>query len=148
MLLSDIPHLVLFENCAVWGYADPEAGRDLVGFGTITVTSLYSRYTGGLPHCYIPLLSVKPAIKSYGYGQFIVDHLVAEAAVHIPLWESGTISDRVFLDVYTANDRALRLYRDKCQFVCLNPDAPVLDPDENNEPYVVMARNVNFRAHT
>jgi ribosomal protein S18 acetylase RimI-like enzyme len=88
------------------------------------------------------LLAVKPGIQSYRYGQSIVEHLVAEAAVHIPLWPAGEISDRVFLHVYTANDRAFNLYQRKCQFVTLNPDAPIPDPDENNEPYVVMARNV------
>jgi ribosomal protein S18 acetylase RimI-like enzyme len=142
MLLSDIPQWVLFGRGVVFGYTDHQAGRDIVGFGTLSVSNLYSQYTDGLEHCYIPLLAVKPGIKSYGYGQSIVDHLVAQAAIVFRFFRPGTISDRVFLDVYTANDKACRLYREKCEFVTLNPDAPIPDEDENNEPYVVMARNV------
>jgi hypothetical protein len=143
MLVRDIPHYVLFEGCTIWVYIDPQAGKDPIGFGTISVSNLYSRYTHDLPHCYIPLLSIKPDVKSFGYGQSIVEHLVAEAAVVVRMSESETISDYLFLDVYTANEKASRLYDQKCQFVILNPDAPILDPDENNEPYVIMARKVS-----
>ena len=145
MLLRDIPQIALFENCAIWGYIDPAAASDFVGFGTIRVSDLYSRYTGGQPHCYIPLLAVNSRVQSYGYGKSIVEHLVAEAAiVHAALCPVGSISDLVFLDVYKANEKAYRLYHEKCQFVPLNPDAPILDPDENNEPYIIMARNISI----
>jgi hypothetical protein len=32
------------------------------------------------------------------------------------------------------------------RFVALNPDAPIPDPDENNEPYLVMAKNLAVTA--
>ncbi|AMV25855.1 hypothetical protein VT84_15765 [Gemmata sp. SH-PL17] len=76
-----------------------------------------------------------------GYGKSIVDHLIAEAALNVRDFE-GYVSSYLFLDVYVANEPAIRLYRDKCQFVVLNPNNPISDPDEHNEPYFVMARNV------
>ncbi|WP_082840151.1 GNAT family N-acetyltransferase [Gemmata sp. SH-PL17] len=123
------------------GYSDPPLGKEFVGFGILQIEEHYSNYTGGLPHCYIPLLSVKPGIKSMGYGKSIVDHLIAEAALNVRDFE-GYVSSYLFLDVYVANEPAIRLYRDKCQFVVLNPNNPISDPDEHNEPYFVMARNV------
>ncbi len=138
MLQHDIPQLVLFEQCVIWGYVDTQAGTDFIGFGTVSVSHIYSQYTNALPHFYIPLLGVKPAVKSFGYGQSIVEHLVREAANHA----LSTLSDHVFLDVYVSNDRAVRLYREKCGFATLNANSPILDPDENDQPYIIMARKL------
>ena len=50
-------------------------------------------------------------------------------------------SDVLFLDVYTSNEKALRLY-EKCGFVKVS-DESRLDPDEDNRPYFIMARRVS-----
>lgn len=93
---------------------------------------------------------MKPGIKSYGYGQFIVEHLVSEAAIVVnrELRAGEEIAGHLFLDVYTANAPAINLYSNKCQFVTLNPHAPLIDADEHNEPYYVMARNVALATAT
>jgi ribosomal protein S18 acetylase RimI-like enzyme len=43
--------------------------------------------------------------------------------------------------VYTKNHPAIALY-EKCGFNTLNADVPVLDPDENNESYFIMAKRL------
>ena len=88
---------------------------------------------------YIPVLGVHPDFQGRGYGKKIVDHLIAEAALYhrIPC----DISDKFFLDVYTANRATIRLYESK-GFIVLNPDTPIVDASENNETYVIMARSV------
>ena len=126
----------------IWIYRDLAINPDIIGFGTLDISDLYSVYTNGLAHYYIPLLALKPGVKSRGYGKEIVDHLVATAALMVQQLGPNAISDKLFLDVYTANDRAYKLYSDKCGFAPLNLDCPELDPQENNEPYVIMARNV------
>lgn len=65
--------------------------------------------------------------------------LVAEAVL-LAQGPAG-LSDLLFLDVYLANQGAITRYQ-KCGFVILNPDAPIPDPRENNEPYVIIARRV------
>ncbi len=95
--------------------------------------------TGGKVHCYIPLLAVNPAFQKRGHGRTIVEHLTAEAVLLTLI--SPDVSDRLYLDVYTANQGAISLYQ-KCGFVALNMDAPIPDPQENNETYIVMATNI------
>lgn len=142
LLEFDIPQLVQFDNCRVWSYHDPAAGKEIVGFGTLTMSDIYERYTAGRRHCYIPLLAVNPDFEGRGYGRAIVEHLIAQAATVLHVWPTQSLSEKLFLDVYTANGPACKLYCEKCQFVILNPDAPIPDPEENNEPYVIMARNI------
>jgi hypothetical protein len=44
--------------------------------------------------------------------------------------------------VYQANARAVGLYANKCGFVALNPNNPIPDPSQNNEPFIIMARKL------
>ncbi len=133
----EIPQLILFQNATLWVFAEP-GSPELVGFGTFVISDLYANLTGGLPHCYIPLLSAKPGQK--GCGKPIVKYLMDEAAVWVKQTESQ-ISTRVLLDVYAENADAINSYT-KSGFEILNPDQPLLDAAENNAPYFVMARNV------
>lgn len=135
---SDIPQLVTFHDCALWGYRDPDAGGDLVAFGTLQITDLYADRAAGKNHCYIPLLSARPGAK--GYGPPIMDHLIAEAAILVRQHQ-GTLSDQLFLDVYVANDTASDRYV-TAGFTILNPTTPIPDEAERNEPYYVMAKNI------
>jgi ribosomal protein S18 acetylase RimI-like enzyme len=137
LLENDIPHRVLYSFGLVWVYRDPDSNT--VGFGTLDVCKEYERFSKGKHHCYIPLLAVNPAFQKRGHGRSIVQHLIGEAVLIAR--SPGNFSDRLFLDVYTANQGAISLY-EKCGFVPLNPDFPIPDPAENNEPYFVMARNV------
>jgi ribosomal protein S18 acetylase RimI-like enzyme len=137
LLQKDIPHRVMYGFCLVWVYRDPDG--NVVGFGTLDVCKDYERFTGGKYHAYIPLLAVNPEFQKRGHGRSIVQHLIAEAVL-IAQSPAG-FSDLLFLDVYTANQGAISLY-EKCGFVTLNPDAPILDPQENNAPYVIMAQKV------
>lgn len=137
LLQSDIPHRVMFGWGIVWIYLDPDGNA--VGFGTLDVCKEYERFTGGKYHSYIPLLAVNPAYQKRGHGRVIVDHLIAEAVLIAQ--SPAHFSDLLFLDVYTANRGAIALY-EKCGFVTLNPDAPIADPMENGETYVIMARKV------
>ena len=105
----------------------------------LDVCKEYEHFTGGKYHSYIPLLAVNPAFQKRGYGRSIVEHLTAEAVLIAQ--SPADYSDLLFLDVYTANRGAISLY-EKCGFVALNPDAPIPDPQENNETYVIMARRV------
>jgi len=109
-----------------------------VGFGTLDFCEEYARFTDNKPHPYIPVLAVHPNFQNRGHGRRIVEHLVAQAAVAIR--RMPHVSIRLFLDVYKANP-AISLYQ-KCGFEILNPDSPIPDPNESNEPYFVMARNV------
>jgi ribosomal protein S18 acetylase RimI-like enzyme len=132
--------------CSIWVYRDPHG--NIIGFGTLDLSKEYDQFTSGNSHVYIPLLAVNPAFQRRGHGRSIVQHLFAEAVLIAqscagfpqPLvW--GPLSDFVFLDVYTANQPAVHLYT-TCGFVKLNPTAPFLDPHENNEPYIVMAKKI------
>jgi ribosomal protein S18 acetylase RimI-like enzyme len=137
LLQNDIPHRVMYSFGLVWVYRDP-AGNT-VGFGTLDVCKDYEHFTGGKYHSYIPLLAVNPAFQKRGHGRSILEHLIAEAGLIAQ--SPADFSDLLFLDVYTANQRAISLY-DKCGFVTLNPNAPIPDAQENNETYVIMARSV------
>ena len=82
---------------------------------------------------------MNPAFQKRGHGRSIVQHLIAVAAQICqsrPAW-----SKYLFLDVYLANRGAIALY-EKFGFTILNPDAPIPDPQESNEVYVVMAREL------
>jgi ribosomal protein S18 acetylase RimI-like enzyme len=137
LLQRDIPHRVMYGNCMVWTYRD--SAGNTVGFGTLDLCKEYERFTAGKYHCYIPLLAVHPAFERRGHGRSIVEHLIAEAVLFAQ--SAAGISDLLFLDVYAANQPAISLY-EKCGFVILNPNSPILDPLENKEPYVVMAKKV------
>ena len=137
LLQTDIPHRVMYSFGLVWVYRDQNGNT--VGFGTLDLCDEYEQFTGGRFHCYIPLLAVNPAFQKRGHGRSIVEHLIAESVLIAQ--SPADISDILFLDVYTANQGAISLYN-KCGFVTLNPDTPILDPQENNETYVIMARRV------
>jgi ribosomal protein S18 acetylase RimI-like enzyme len=141
LLNNDIPQRVVFGNCRIWTYRDPE-GR-LVGFGTLDICDDCREYTGGKLHPYIPLLAINPTIKSRGYGTSIVRNLIDEAALFAL---RGSCHDVLFLDVYTTNERAIRVYTD-CGFVTVSPQ-PIPDPNEGGQTYVVMARRVSMSAAT
>jgi ribosomal protein S18 acetylase RimI-like enzyme len=134
LLRSDIPQRVLGGLCSVWTYQAPTGNT--VGFGTLDVCNEYKQFTGGEHHCYIPLLAVNTAFQKRGHGRTIVEHLIAEA--RLIAQSSTTVSDLLFLDVYSANQSAIALYQ-KCGFVELNPGNPMQDPHENNETYIMMA---------
>jgi ribosomal protein S18 acetylase RimI-like enzyme len=137
LLQNDIPHRVMYNFGLVWVYRNP-AG-DTVGFGALDVCKEYEQFTDGKYHSYIPLLAVHPAFQKRGYGRSIVEHLIAEAVL---IAQSPVdFSNLLFLDVYTGNQGAISLYN-KCGFATLNPDAPIPDPQENNEEYLLMARSV------
>lgn len=140
LLQTDIPHRMLFSFCLMWLYRDADGNE--VGFSTIDVSNEYSRYVDGRQHVYIPLLAVHPAFNGRGYGRAIVSHLIDEAALMVNTTPCD-FADQVFLDVYTANERAIGLYT-KLGFVVLNSNNPILDSQESNQPYVIMARNVRI----
>src|SRR5437867_10509403 len=75
ILTEDIPQRVLYQYCDLWAYRDPE--MNIVGFGTLSVSSDYIELTGNL-HFYIPLLGVHPEKRGLGHGRTIVEHLVSE----------------------------------------------------------------------
>ena len=135
LLLRDIPQRMAFGNCSVWTYRDP--GGSLVGFGTLDVATDCGEYTGNRPHPYIPLLAIDPTIKSRGYGTSILDHLIGEAAL---LASAGLCFDVLFLDVYTANTKAITLYC-KLGFQQISP-VPIPDPSQDGEPFIVMGKRV------
>jgi ribosomal protein S18 acetylase RimI-like enzyme len=137
LLKNDIPRRREFNCCWIWIYRDPP-GR-LAGFGTLDVCNDCSAFTEGRSHLYIPLLAKNPTIKSLGYGTSILRHLVDEATViaHQCDW----IHDVLFLDVYESNTKAIGLYS-KSGFAIVTPE-PLLDPDENNKPFVVMAKRIS-----
>jgi ribosomal protein S18 acetylase RimI-like enzyme len=137
LLQNDIPNRVMFGFGLVWVYQDPNGNK--VGFGTLDLCRENERFTGGKHHAYIPLLAVHPACRGQGHGRSIVEHLVAEAVLIAQ--SPHDLSNLLFLDVYTANQPAIALY-EKCGFTILNPAAPIPDPQEHNETYVIMARNV------
>lgn len=138
LVQTDIPHLVLYSWCRVWVYRDPNGNA--VGFGTLEVCKEYEQFTNGQYHSYIPLLAVHPSFQNRGHGGSIVGHLTREAQL-IFQRASSHISDILFLDVYTANQRAISLYG-KCGFATLNPNTLIVDPDEGNQPYVIMAKKM------
>jgi ribosomal protein S18 acetylase RimI-like enzyme len=140
LLTEDIPHRVIQGYGRIWVYRDPNGNT--VGFGTMDLCKEYERATNGKVHCYIPLLAVNPQFQRLGHGRSILEHLIAEAAIFAMLVPA--LSDDLFLDVYTANVPAIKLY-EKCGFTKLGPDLPILvDPRENNEPYIVMAKDVRI----
>ncbi len=136
LLREDIPERVRRGSGRIWIYRDPKG--QVVGLGTLDVRDHYSDFTDGRLHPSIPLLAVNPTIKSLGYGASIVAHLIGEAA--ILAGGPGDCLDVLFLDVYASNEKAISLY-EKCGFVRVS-DQPRLDPDEDDKPYLIMARSV------
>jgi len=139
LLQEDIPQRVQFGNCSIWTYRDPNGS--LVGFGTLDVCGECGEFTGGNLHPYIPLLAINPTIKSRGYGTSIVHHLIDEAAL---LALSGLCHDVLFLDVYTTNEKAIRVYTG-CGFATVSPE-PIPDSQEGGKTYIVMAKRVSIAA--
>ena len=139
ILQKDIPFRVKYTFGLVWVYKDSNGNS--VGFGTLDVCKDYERFTGGLFHSYIPLLAVNPSFQRLGHGKSIVQHLLGEAVLIAR--SPADFSDFLFLDVYTANAGAISLY-EKQGFEILNLDCPIPDSEENNEPYLVMAKRVSL----
>ena len=137
LLQDDVPQRVQFGHCSIWTYRDPNGS--LVGFGTLDVCSECGEFTGGKLHPYIPLLAINPTIKSRGYGTSIVRHLIDEAAL---LALRGLCSDVLFLDVYTANEKAIRVYTE-CGFATVSPE-PIPDPQVGGKTYIVMAKRISI----
>jgi ribosomal protein S18 acetylase RimI-like enzyme len=137
LLQSDIPQRFAYGFASLWIYNEPKG--QTVGFGTLDLCGEYSQLTGGKPHSYIPVLAVHPHHRGSGYGRTIVDHLIAEAVLIAQ--HPTQVSDQLFLDVYQANQGAVSLYL-KAGFSVLNANSPVIDPAENNEPYLIMAKHV------
>jgi ribosomal protein S18 acetylase RimI-like enzyme len=137
MLRDDIPERVRRGTGRIWIYRDPDG--QIVGFGTLDVRDHYGAYTGGKDHPYIPLLAVNPTIASRGYGTSIVRHLIHVANV-LAGGPCG-IHDVLFLDVYTDNERAIRLY-EKCGFQVIESE-PIPDPEEGGRPFLIMALRVS-----
>lgn len=137
LLQNDIPERVKYGNCSIWIYRNPD--RSLVGFDTLDVCGECGEFTGEKLHPYIPLLAINPTIKSHGYGTSIVRHLIDVATLFAL---RGICHDVLFLDVYTNNEKAIRVYTD-CGFVTVSPTA-IPDPDEGGQTYVVMAKRVSL----
>jgi ribosomal protein S18 acetylase RimI-like enzyme len=135
MLAKDIPNMMLFQGCQFYIYRDLSVSQDIVGFGTFQVTNIYCGTGNPLPHPYIPVLSTKPRIQSFGYGQSIVEHLISTAH-NFSVWPN--VSDVFYLEVYEENTRALDLYQ-RCGFETMTTTE---DPGYGNKKYHVMARQV------
>lgn len=133
-----VPELVQYKGCRVWVFRDP-AGQ-AVGFGSLVVVDYYAEFVDGKYHPYIPVLGVHPGCYGLGYGPRIVDYLTGEAMRLVR--DIPGLSDILFLDVYAANQKAIGLYEKKFGFGVQNPDHPIPDPRENNEPYFVMAKSL------
>jgi ribosomal protein S18 acetylase RimI-like enzyme len=142
MLRDDIPQRVQYGGGRIWIYRDPSSLA--VGFGTFDICSDYRAYTNNAPHTYIPLLAVNPRIKSLGYGESIVRHLIGEAAIAVR--QATTCYDFLFLDVYADNARAIRLY-ERCAFSRLI-GGPLHDMEEDGREYIIMARRVSTPAES
>lgn len=143
LLRHDVPYRVQRGRCFVYVYHDPDG--NCVGFSTMDLSNEYEVITGGHPHPYIPVLAVNPRFQQRGHGKRIVNHLVGKGAVLHACAQD--CSDLLFLDVYQANTPAISLY-EKCEFRVLNPDEPLIDSQQNDEPYFVMARRVSVAQST
>ncbi len=138
MLAVDIPARHRDTGTRVWLHRD---GGTAVGFGTLEPASvMYADQTGGRVHPYIPLLAVNPACQGKGFGKEIVAHLIREAEAALAVLPDA--APLLFLDVYTVNVPAIKLY-EKFGFAILNAADPIPDPAENGEPYFVMARRLS-----
>ncbi len=137
VLRNNIPQRVYRGAGQVWIYVNSE--REIIGFGTIDICLDYGDFTQGQPHPYIPLLAVNPAHLGRGYGSHIVRHLI-QLATNLADTVEG-FHDVLYLDVYTDNDVAIKLYG-KCGFRVVS-SAPRTDPDEDDRPYLIMAIRVS-----
>ena len=133
---SDIPKRMTVGRCRTWLYRDEEGL--ITAAGTLDVSRDYSyQFEDGHPHLYIPVLTANPELRRKGVGTEVMFHLLDQA--HELVLNSEVESPFLYLDVYIANEVAMiGIYQNKFGFETLNLDAPILDPDENNEPYVVM----------
>jgi ribosomal protein S18 acetylase RimI-like enzyme len=133
LLKDDIAHRIVFGNCRLFLYHDPN--KQPVGFGALDLCNDYSSMVGKALHPYIPLLAVNPTIQSLGYGRSILNHLIGEAAV---LSRFDYCADTLFLEVYSASTKAKALY-DRAGFQVI---AENFDPIEKKQ-YEVMAKRVS-----
>ncbi len=147
-LSSDIPLLMIQGICVTWGYHDVSLNFSdkLIGVGVLQMSSGYFEVTDRKQHCYIPLLGIRPDIVSKGYGGSIVSHLVqqAEKTVRQENRSELKVYEHLFLDVYTENEKAIHCYQRE-GFRIINESDPFLDEDENNAPYYVMTKELNYR---
>lgn len=125
-----------------FGYDDPSlsSADQLIGFGIIELLTEYPHLTEGKHHFYVPLLGVRPGIKSKKYGSRILNHLTQFAAQQMQYY-SDSVANHLFLDVYVANTRAIDCYTE-LGFVAIDKDHPISDPAEDGEPYIVMAKKL------
>ena len=119
-------------DCRIWTYRDPDS--EVVGFGSLEIDEEYLDFTDGQRHPYIPLLAVNKPMEGRGHGQSIVRHLIREATILAS--GPGGCHDRLFLDVYADNTRAIELYK-KCGFT-KTAGQPRRHRAEGNRPYVIM----------
>jgi ribosomal protein S18 acetylase RimI-like enzyme len=136
LLREDIPQRIQFNKSRIWVYRDPESR--LVGFGTLDVCDEYHQYTAGEDHPYIPLLAVNPPFEGHGHGKSIVRHLISEAVLSC---QSGISRDVLFLDVYTDNAKAIKLYK-QFGFTSITDEA-IPDPHEDGKTYIIMTKSVS-----
>lgn len=143
LLENDIPQFLRYEGSGMWLYREAGFGDEIVGFGCLTISDLYSNFLDGQLHSYIPLLAKHPAVERRGIGKAIVEHLeeMAKGLVFLP-GGRRCASDHLFLDVYCENEIACGLYRNKCGFELLNENNPIVDPDEGGKPYYVMSKTL------
>jgi ribosomal protein S18 acetylase RimI-like enzyme len=142
LLRTDLPLRMTFGNGRVWVYTDPTfpGVGGFIGFGSLDVCDDYGALTGDRVHPYLPLLSLMPGCSGRGYGEAIMRHLEAEAALVVR--SHPNCDDRLFLDVYLTSAAAIRLY-EKRQFEYLNRDTPSPDTVADGAPYYVMAKRVS-----
>lgn len=138
ILNTDIPQRILFNECRMWIYYDPD--DQPVGFGTLDVCKDYASHTENKAHPYIPLLATNPNLEPRGYGTSILRHLIDEATL-LACRQDGC-HDVLFLDVYTTSANAIKLYY-KFGFQSITPE-PILDREDGDKPYLVMARRVSL----
>lgn len=137
LLTDDLPRRVLYGNCRVWLYRDPDGHA--VGFGSLDLCGEYQDDAGGRDHPYIPLLAVNPAFQRRGHAKTIVRHLIAQARALVTTVDE--CDPTVFLDVYTTSVEAIGLYAG-AGFQVMNPQ-PISDPLQDGLTYNVMALRVS-----
>ena len=137
LLATELPQRMMFGLCKVYIYSDP-SGQP-VGFGSMDLCRDYAEYTAGQLHPYLPLLALKPNIKSLGYGTTILRHLTDLATSEIV--NNKLNHGLLFLDVYTTNHKAVALYR--TEGFSEVSSGPIVDELEGGNTYIIMAKRVS-----
>ena len=137
-----IPHVnVLPRHSLMIGLRQSVEG-ELVGFGLIGLSELYSEYASDSAHFYVPLLSKKPGYSHVkGVAREVIRCLEGHASPMLRNSLYAKVAPKVFLDVYTENKGAIAAY-DKCGFKVLNEFDPIPDLDQNGAPYYVMQKYI------